>query len=122
MRTLLFTIVAIIVGVCVAYVAVQLALIEIGQEVVVLHKRTGDGAFHRTRLWIVDEGDYFSDVKNIPAPFPRLKRHQKTSGPRLSDSQTDLRSNQWSKTSPLELILPYPCNCSISTDGLDPSL
>ena len=37
---------------------IHLALIEIGQEVVVLHKRAGDGPPSMTRLWIVDDGEY----------------------------------------------------------------
>lgn len=49
---------AILVGLCVAYMVTHLALIEIGQEIVVLHKRTGDGALRNTRLWIVDDGEY----------------------------------------------------------------
>ena len=49
---------AIIAGLCVAYMVTHLALIEIGQEVVVLHKGAGDGALTLTRLWIVDDGEY----------------------------------------------------------------
>ena len=49
---------AIVVGLCVAYVAAHLALIEVGREVVVLHKWTTGGVVNRTRLWIVDEGRY----------------------------------------------------------------
>jgi hypothetical protein len=46
-----------LVGVCIAYVVVHLALIEVGQEIVVLHKYKGDAAPSRARLWIVDEGE-----------------------------------------------------------------
>jgi hypothetical protein len=49
---------AIVLGLCVAYAAAHLALIEVGREVVVLHKWTADGTEHNTRLWIVDEGRY----------------------------------------------------------------
>jgi hypothetical protein len=49
---------AIVLGLCVAYAAAHLALIEVGREVVVLHKWTPGGAVHRTRIWIVDEGRY----------------------------------------------------------------
>lgn len=50
--------VAVTVGLFVTYMAIHTALIEIGQEVVVLHKETGDGAPSMTRLWIVDDGEY----------------------------------------------------------------
>ena len=49
---------AIVLGLCVAYAAAHLALIEVGREVVVLHKWAPGGAAHKTRLWIVDEGRY----------------------------------------------------------------
>jgi hypothetical protein len=48
---------AVILGLIGAYVVSHLALIEIGQEIVVLHKWTGDGEQSRPRLWIVDDGD-----------------------------------------------------------------
>jgi hypothetical protein len=51
-------IIVVIAGVFAAYVLMHLALIEIGQEVVVVHKRSSDGSVHRARLWIVDAGDY----------------------------------------------------------------
>lgn len=38
------------------YVLIHLAMIEIGQEIAVLHKETEGGAPEMTRLWIVDEG------------------------------------------------------------------
>ena len=47
---------AIVLGLCVAYAAAHLALIEVGREVVILHKWTPGGEVHETRLWIVDEG------------------------------------------------------------------
>jgi hypothetical protein len=34
----------------------QLALIEIGRDVVVVYEPTPSGAVHRSHLWIVDEG------------------------------------------------------------------
>jgi len=40
---------------CVAAVAAHMALIEVGREVVVLHKWTATGEVRKTRLWIVDE-------------------------------------------------------------------
>jgi hypothetical protein len=46
----------ILAGICVAYIAIHLALIEIGKDIVVLHKPTGDGSLTRARLWIVEEG------------------------------------------------------------------
>jgi hypothetical protein len=49
---------AIVLALCVAYAAAHLALIEFGREVVVLHKWTPEGAVHRARLWIVDQGPY----------------------------------------------------------------
>jgi hypothetical protein len=50
--------VAIVVGLCAAYAVAHLALIELGQEIVVLHKRGSDGTVRETRLWIVDDGGY----------------------------------------------------------------
>jgi len=49
---------AIVLGLCVAYALAHLALIEVGREVVILHKWAPGGAVHKTRLWIVDEGRY----------------------------------------------------------------
>ena len=48
--------VALLLALGVAYALAHLALIEVGREVVVLHKWTPGGAVHRTRLWIVDDG------------------------------------------------------------------
>lgn len=45
-------------GLVVAYGLAHLALIEVGKEVVVLHKPTAEGETRRTRLWIVDEGEH----------------------------------------------------------------
>ena len=49
---------AIVLSLCVAYALAHLALIEVGREVVGLHKWTPGGAVHKTRLWIVDDGPY----------------------------------------------------------------
>ena len=49
---------AIVLSLCVTYVLAHLALIEVGREVVILHKWTPGGAVQKTRLWIVDEGRY----------------------------------------------------------------
>jgi hypothetical protein len=54
----LVIVVVVFVGIVVAYVLAHLALIEIGQEVVVVHKRYSDGSVHEARLWIVDAGEY----------------------------------------------------------------
>ena len=47
---------AAIVGVCAAYVLAHWALIEIGNEVIVLRTEERDGGWLETRLWIVDDG------------------------------------------------------------------
>jgi hypothetical protein len=47
---------AMVLSFCVACALAHLALIEVGREVVILHKWTPGGAVHKTRLWIVDEG------------------------------------------------------------------
>jgi hypothetical protein len=47
---------AIPVGLLVAYAVAHLALIELGREIVVLHKWAPGGATRPTRLWIVDDG------------------------------------------------------------------
>jgi hypothetical protein len=47
---------AIVTGLFIAYAVAHLALIELGREIVVLHKPSSDGAPHPTRLWIVDDG------------------------------------------------------------------
>lgn len=49
---------AIFVGLGVAYILIHLALIEVGQEIVILHRRTGDGELSMARLWVVDEGEF----------------------------------------------------------------
>ena len=56
MRTLA---IAVGIGVCLVlgYVVVHLAFIELGQEIVVLHKTHADDPTSRHRLWIVDEGE-----------------------------------------------------------------
>ena len=55
----LITAVAVIAGVIAALVGAQFALIEIGNEVVVVHEPTPSGGIHRSRLWIVDDGGVF---------------------------------------------------------------
>ncbi|MBI4517894.1 MAG: hypothetical protein HY699_18975 [Deltaproteobacteria bacterium] len=49
---------ALVLGLGLAYVAAHLALIEVGREVVVLHKWAAAGEVRRARLWLVDEGRY----------------------------------------------------------------
>jgi hypothetical protein len=44
------------IGLFVAYAVAHLALIELGREIVVLHKWTSEGTTRPTRLWIVDDG------------------------------------------------------------------
>lgn len=53
----LLVLVASLIGLCLAYVIIHLALIEVGQEIVVLHKHEGGGQISRARLWIVGEGE-----------------------------------------------------------------
>lgn len=48
----------ILLGIPVAYALFHLALIEIGQDVVVLHKWKGEGRMSRSRLWIVSDGEH----------------------------------------------------------------
>jgi hypothetical protein len=50
--------VAVLVALPLLYVPVHCALIEGGNEVVVLRTQDADGAWHESRLWIVDEGGY----------------------------------------------------------------
>ncbi len=45
------------VGAVVVYAVAHLALIEIGREIVVLHRWEADGSTWPARLWIVDEGE-----------------------------------------------------------------
>jgi hypothetical protein len=45
---------AIVIGLFVVYAVAHLALIELGREIVVLHKWTPEEATRPTRLWIVD--------------------------------------------------------------------
>jgi hypothetical protein len=47
---------ATVIGVLLVYAVAHLALIELGREVVVLHKWTSEGTTRPTRLWIVDDG------------------------------------------------------------------
>jgi hypothetical protein len=46
----------IVIGLFVVYAVAHLALIELGREIVVLHKWTSEGTTRPTRLWIVDDG------------------------------------------------------------------
>lgn len=48
-------VVALAVGAVLVYAAAHIALIEVGQEVAVLHRWDGEGDVHRARLWIVDD-------------------------------------------------------------------
>lgn len=54
----LVMVVAVILSLCVGYAAIHLAMIDIGKDVVVLHKMTGDGTTSPTRLWIIDGPDH----------------------------------------------------------------
>ncbi len=56
MKRLLFALLA-IAGLAAGYVAAHWALIEVGREVIVLRTQDPDGAWHETRLWIVDDGE-----------------------------------------------------------------
>jgi hypothetical protein len=47
---------AVILGLCIAYLLAHAALIEIGREVIVLRTQEPDGGWLETRLWIVDDG------------------------------------------------------------------
>jgi hypothetical protein len=42
------------VALCACYAGIHLAMIDVGKDVVILHKKTGDGAMSMTRLWVVD--------------------------------------------------------------------
>lgn len=46
--------VAAIVMLFAGYAAFHLAMIDVGKDIVILHKMTGDGTTSRTRLWIAD--------------------------------------------------------------------
>ena len=48
--------VAAVAGLVIAYLAAHLALIETGNEVIVLRTEEPDGKWLETRLWIVDDG------------------------------------------------------------------
>jgi hypothetical protein len=50
-------IVAVVLGLLVAYVVAHALLIETGREVIVLRTEQADGSWIETRLWIVDDGD-----------------------------------------------------------------
>jgi hypothetical protein len=49
---------AAVLGLFLLYAAVHLTLIEVGQEIVVLHKPNPEGPPSRARLWIVDGGGH----------------------------------------------------------------
>lgn len=49
--------IACLLAIALGYVLIHIAMIELGQEIVVLHKETQAGSPKRTRLWVVDEGD-----------------------------------------------------------------
>jgi hypothetical protein len=66
-------IVGILLGLVVAYALAHLALIEVGREVVVLHKWTAEGSVRKTRFWVVDEGGY-SWLHAAVEDSPRLQR------------------------------------------------
>jgi hypothetical protein len=51
-------IVAIVLGLPIAYAGAHLVLIEFGREVIVLRTRDAEGGWLETRLWIVDDGDH----------------------------------------------------------------
>jgi hypothetical protein len=51
-------VVAILIGLCVAYILAHLTLIEAGREVVVVHEPTPSGTVVKARLWIVDDAPY----------------------------------------------------------------
>ena len=53
----LLVILAVVVGLVVAYVGAHLVLIELDREVVVLRTEEPDGNWLETRLWIIDDGD-----------------------------------------------------------------
>ena len=53
MKRLAITVV-VIVSLCAGYAAIHLAMIDVGKDIVILHKKTGDGTTSTTRLWIVD--------------------------------------------------------------------
>jgi len=49
---------AVIFGLCAAYMVAHWALIELGREVIVLRTENPDGGWLETRLWIVDDGAF----------------------------------------------------------------
>jgi hypothetical protein len=53
MKRLAIAVVVILI-LCGGYAAIHLAMIDVGKDVVILHKRTPDGKTSETRLWIVD--------------------------------------------------------------------
>jgi hypothetical protein len=54
----LLIIAAVIVTLPLTYAGVHLALIEVGQEIIILHKWQPEPPPTRARLWIVDDGDH----------------------------------------------------------------
>lgn len=77
----------ILLGIPVAYAAFHMALIEIGQDVVVLHKWKGPGKTSRSRLWIVSDGEHqwihhgYADspwIRHLAVdPIVEIERHGK---------------------------------------------
>ena len=51
-------IIAIVLGLPMAYAVAHLVLIEVGREVIVLRTQDAEGARLETRLWIVDDGEH----------------------------------------------------------------
>ena len=49
---------AIVLGLPIAYLAAHMLLIEAGREVIVLRSQDPEGATVQTRLWIVDDGEH----------------------------------------------------------------
>jgi hypothetical protein len=49
---------AVLAALALLYFLAHWALIEVGNEVVVLRTQEADGAWHESRLWIVDDGGY----------------------------------------------------------------
>jgi hypothetical protein len=49
---------AVVLSLAILYALAHWALIEIGNEVIVLRTMEADGAWHESRLWIVDDSGY----------------------------------------------------------------
>ncbi len=68
----LLVIVGIVVSSVIGYAAIHLAVIEVGREIVVVHRRTPDGEVSPARLWIVDDGEV-AWVHNGDADTPWIR-------------------------------------------------